>query len=120
MTQDPKTVFEFDPLPGEQVPAAETMTPGEPKKRGRKPKEPKVTKPERKKRGPRRVQAQSNVLLQDPIIAVQVPAVEQPKKTRKPRRAKADPPELFFIQRMMHLSEKKRKHILDVLNKIFA
>ncbi len=111
MTDDPKTAaFEFDPLPGEQVPTLGTTTPS-PKKRGRKPE---ATKPERKKRGPRRVQTAA-----EPLAPVAQTIVEHSTKTRK-RRAKADPPELSFIQLLMHLSEKQRKRVLDVLNKIFA
>lgn len=41
-------------------------------------------------------------------------------KVRKSRKAKADPPELSFIQLLMMLKPKQRQRVLFVLNKIFA
>lgn len=41
-------------------------------------------------------------------------------KVRKARKAKADPPELSFIQLLMMLKPKQRQRVLFVLNKIFA
>ena len=116
MTQDPKTVFEFDPLPGESVPVAGTMTPGEPKKRGRKPKEPKAAKPERKKRGPRRVQTAA-----EPLAPVAEAIAAQPVKTRKPRQPKTELPiEYTFIRQLMAFTEPTRQRVLAALKTVFG
>ncbi len=117
MNDTPKTAaFEFDPLPGDAKPAEQptqfkSVDLVAPKKRGRKPK---PEKKERKKRGPRRVQAPMELI---PVAAI---VAEQPlaKKIRK-RREHKDLPELSFIQLLMHLTEKQRKRVMFALNKIF-
>ena len=123
MTQDPKTVFEFDPLPGESVPVAGTMTPGEPKKRGRKPKEPKAAKPERKKRGPRRVQdavqERAALVEQQAAATANITANLAVKKTRKPRTKKVDGAEFEIVRQLLRLTEKQRKRVLGILTKVF-
>ncbi len=111
MTDDPKTTFEFDPLPGDTRTNQGEANVVAPKKQGRKPK---PEKKERKKRGPRRVQAPMELI---PVAAI---VAEQPlaKKIRK-RREHKDLPELSFIQLLMHLTEKQRKRVMFALNKIF-
>ena len=75
----------------------------------------KVAKPERKKRGPRRVQPAAEPMAE---VAVAEPPV---KKTRKPRYVKADlPAEFDFIRQMMELTEPTRKRVLAILNKVFG
>ncbi len=136
MTQEAKAnVFEFDPLPGDPRPAdarpgdakpAEAAAPAEPKKRGRKPK---TEKKERKKRGPRRVQA--SVIVSGEVTPVNVLTAgggNNPYpgdkitivKTRKARRAKADLPEIALIKVLMELSDKQRERVLSVLTKVFG
>ena len=126
MTDDPKTTFEFDPLPGD-APASAMPAPTEPApKRGR------PAKPERKsKRGPRRVRAspcdpQPITPLQEVFKATQEEGVKAAvadmyKKPRKKREPKADlGPEFGFIKQFMELPEPTRKRVLAVLNKVFS
>ena len=120
--EDPKPAdFEFDALPGDKPAAGEPATdaPKEGKKRGPK----KGSK--RKVRGPRRVAPQEPIAEVATIITNTPRAGESLEATlartdrRKTRKVSVDPPELTFIQLMMHLNEKQRERVLHVLNKVF-
>lgn len=121
MTDDPKTTFEFDPLPGDA--AAEPPKPTEPV-----PKKQKAVKPERKKkRGPRRVEPQAAAPILTGMQEARIEsgfhegAATAPKPSRKKREAKADlAPEFDFIRRLMAETEPTRRRIMAVLNKVFG
>lgn len=128
MTNDPKTAFEFDPLPGDLPGDAVKQGSDEPtviaapeKKRGRKPK---AVKPERKKRGPRRVQASATEPITITDLTAHVAAVaEHQKKIRKPRKhhgGKSAPIEYDIIGQIMLLSLAQRRRVLAALNKVFG
>jgi hypothetical protein len=111
---------------GFPVPAEEQTPTGARKKRGRKvkakkPERVRKLKVERKKRGPRKVRPVATL---DEVRAGTAPPLQvgdtvSVSKTRKKRKVKVDPPELTFIQLLMHLSDKQRRRVVDVLNKIF-
>ena len=112
-----KTTFEFDPLPGDTMPAQTQANPPAKKKRD------KAAKPERKKRGARRVAPQQQVTgitIADTTGAATVTAAAV-KPARKKREPKADlAPEFGYIKQFMAMSEPTRKRVLAVLNKVFG
>ena len=132
MNDKPETTFEFDPLPGDAtVTTAQEKTATDPATDPAKKKHGKATKPERKKRGPRRVRAspcepQPITPLQEAFKASQEEGVKTAvanmyKKPRKKREPKADlAPEFGYIKQFMTMSEPTRKRVLAVLNKVFG
>lgn len=119
MTDDTKTTFEFDPLPGDAKPAAVETAPTKPERKRRT----KPAKPERKKRGPRRVQP-AEPLAQLAAIVTNTPrageSAEQTKARTRRRTVAEQPVEYAFIRQLLDMTEPTRKRVLAALKGVFG
>ena len=119
MNDKPETTFEFDPLPGDATVTTAQEKPPAPNPA--KKKRDKAAKPERKKRGPRRVAPQQQVVTGVNVDAATGTATVTVATPRKKREPKADlAPEFGYIKQFMAMSEPTRKRVLAVLNKVFG
>lgn len=117
MTDDPKSAFEFDPLPGD---TAKPPEPTPPVKRGRPAKPERKNKRGHRPRGRVVIPPGSNAMAETQAgtkAAVDVAL----GRGRKKRNSKIAPTsEIVFIRQMMALTESARKKVLAALNEIFG